>query len=117
MTIKQSVLQKLDLQLKAEKAQLEQELNRIAVPTGTPGEYETRFEDFGREEGDSAAETEQYVDNMAIENTLEQKLQDVIEALDRISKGSYGKCALCGEDIVLDRLHAYPSAKICMKHD
>ncbi|MDD5083880.1 MAG: TraR/DksA C4-type zinc finger protein [Candidatus Moranbacteria bacterium] len=117
MAIEQSVLQELKTQLEANKLTLEQELGRIANPTGTPGEYETRFEDFGREEGDSETETEQYVDNIAVENTLEQKLQDIIEALERMEAGTYGKCEVCGADIALDRLQAYPSAKICMNHN
>lgn len=116
MAIEQTVLQELKAKLEVEKARLESELSRIANPTGTPGEYETRFEDIGREEGDSETETEQYIDNIAVESTLEQKLQDVIEALGRVEDGSYGKCAECGEDISLDRLRVYPSAKICMNH-
>ena len=117
MTIEQTVLQELRTQLDSEKLRLEQELARIANPTGTPGEYETRFEDIGREDGDSETETEQYIDNIAVENTLEQKLQDVIEALDRMEDGSYGKCVECGDAVAIDRLRAYPSAKICMNHN
>lgn len=117
MTIESSVLQELTLKLEAEKVQLEKELGRIANPTSTPGEYTTRFEDLGREEGDSETETEQYIDNVAVESTLEQKLQDVIEALERVKDGSYGKCAECGEDISIDRLQAYPSARVCMNHN
>lgn len=116
MAIEQSVLHELTIQLETEKLQLEQELNRIATPTGTPGEYETRFEDLGREEGDSLTETEQYIDNVAVENTLEQKLQDVLDALSHIEAGSYGICTECGSEIALDRLRVYPSAKVCMNH-
>lgn len=116
MAIEQATLLELKSQLESEKLRLEQELARIANPTGTPGEYETRFEDIGREEGDSETETEQYIDNIAVENTLEQKLQDVIEALGRIENGAYGKCVECGEEIAIERLKAYPSAKICMNH-
>jgi DnaK suppressor protein len=117
MAIEQSVIKELTAQLEAEKIQLEKELNKIATPTGTPGEYETRFEDLGREEGDSETETEQYVDNIAIESTLEQKLQDVMGALSRIEAGSYGQCMKCGQDIALERLRVYPSAKLCMNHN
>lgn len=117
MSIKQSEIQELTVLLEAEKLHLEKEISRIAVPTDTSGEYKTRFEDFGREDGDSETETEQYIDNMAVENTLEQKLQDVTDALVRVRDGVYGKCTQCGEEIPLDRLRAYPSAKICMNHN
>jgi RNA polymerase-binding transcription factor DksA len=116
MVIEREVLQELKEQLLQEKLHLEGELTRIATPTGTPGEYETRFEDIGREDGDSETETEQYVDNIAVENTLEQKLQDVTDALNRMEMEKYGKCEICGEDIAIDRLYAYPSARICMNH-
>lgn len=116
MAINQETIQEIREKLLAEKLQLEEEIGRIATPTGTPGEYETRFEDLGREEGDSIVETEQYVDNIAVENTLTQKLQDIIEALQRIDGETYGKCTVCGEYIALERLQVYPSAKTCVHH-
>ena len=117
MAIEQSVITELALKLEEEKLKLETELGRIANPTGVPGEYETRFEDLGREDGDSETETEQYVDNIAIESTLEDKLHDVADALEKIKTGVYGKCEKCGVDISIERLSVYPSARICMNHN
>lgn len=117
MAIEQTMIDELTSKLEAEKAKLETELGKIADPTDVPGEYETRFEDLGREDGDSETETEQYVDNMAVESTLEDKLRDVTDALDKIKAGTYGKCEKCGVDISIERLTAYPSARICMNHN
>ncbi len=116
MALEQTQLQELQAQLENKKVQLEQELNRIATPTGTPGEYKTRFEDFGREDGDSESETQQYVDTIGVEDTLEQQLAAVTDALMRIQDGSYGKCGKCGMDIDPERLRAYPAAKMCIQH-
>lgn len=117
MAIEQSIIDAVTLKLESEKVKLETELSKIADPTGVPGEYETRFEDLGREDGDSETETEQYVDNIAVESTLEDKLHDVTDALEKIKAGAYGKCEKCGADISIERLSVYPSARICMNHN
>ncbi|MFZ5425960.1 MAG: TraR/DksA family transcriptional regulator [Thermodesulfobacteriota bacterium] len=41
-------------------------------------------------------------------------LEDIREALARIEAGEYGICEECGEDISLARLHAQPSATLCV---
>jgi RNA polymerase-binding transcription factor DksA len=45
---------------------------------------------------------------------LEQRLRDVIDAQDRLSEGSYGRCAECGTEIEPDRLIADPAASFCL---
>lgn len=44
-----------------------------------------------------------------------QLLIDIEDALERITKGSYGKCERCGCPIPLERLKALPFAKTCVK--
>ena len=41
------------------------------------------------------------------------ELQAVLDALQRLDQGSYGRCADCGEAIAVERLYAQPSAKRC----
>jgi RNA polymerase-binding protein DksA len=41
------------------------------------------------------------------------ELADIEAALERMRGGTYGECVDCGEDIVLARLEAYPTAKRC----
>jgi RNA polymerase-binding transcription factor DksA len=45
---------------------------------------------------------------------IESRLVDVDEALDRLQKGTYGRCLDCGELIDRARLHALPTAKRCL---
>ncbi|MHB8743197.1 MAG: TraR/DksA family transcriptional regulator [Sulfuricaulis sp.] len=43
-----------------------------------------------------------------------EEIQDVEAALDRIQHAAYGTCVDCHEEIVYERLEAYPTAKRCI---
>ena len=45
---------------------------------------------------------------------LVKYLHEVKQALNRIKKGTYGKCINCGKPIPLNRLKAFPAAKYCI---
>lgn len=111
----QKVLAELKEALLKEKAELEENLSRIAKPVDNKGDYKTSFEDIGTDREDNTTEVEQYADTLPVEITLEKKLQDIIEALEKMEKGTYGVCTECGEAIEIDRLRANPSAKTCIK--
>src|SRR5262245_15214334 len=68
------------------------------------------------EEGEVAENMQEFDDNRSILETLETKLSDVNEALQKIENGTYGKCDICGENIEEDRLEAEPTAKTCKVH-
>jgi DnaK suppressor protein len=55
-------------------------------------------------------------ENTGIVNQLEKQLNEVISALERIEKGTYGICEVCGKEIEEDRLLANPSSRISIKH-
>lgn len=115
MAIEQKILEELKNKLLEEKSGIESELSRFAAPTGVPGDYETRFENIGTDMDENASEVEGYADNLALENTLEKRLKDISDALDRIKKGTYGICENCNQEIDMERLRAYPAARICIK--
>ncbi|MCX6763647.1 MAG: TraR/DksA C4-type zinc finger protein [Candidatus Moranbacteria bacterium] len=99
-----------------EKENLEKSLSKIARPIDIKkGDYQTTFEDLGSAKEDNATEMEQYSDNLSVEVALEKKLQDIIAALKRIEKGTYGICENCHHEIDLERLKINPSAKTCIK--
>jgi RNA polymerase-binding transcription factor len=50
----------------------------------------------------------------AIENSEILEIHQIQEALKRISEGTYGICARCGEDIDPKRLKALPTATRCI---
>jgi RNA polymerase-binding transcription factor DksA len=43
-----------------------------------------------------------------------QTLEEISAALDRVSKGAFGKCESCGRDIPPERLQAIPYARLCI---
>jgi DnaK suppressor protein len=45
---------------------------------------------------------------------MEDTLEQIEDALERIEAGVYGKCENCGNEISLARLKALPYAKLCI---
>ena len=116
MALDNKTIRELKSALLKEKEELEKNLLRIARPVDKEeGDYETSFEDIGTDREDNASEVEQYTDNLPVEITLEKKLKDTLEALEKIEKGNYGICENCGQEISLERLTANPSARTCIK--
>ena len=108
----EKTLQELKTKLIEEKQRLETDLKIIA--TKENGEYSATFEDLGRSVEDGAEEVEEYSTKIGITDTLEKNLNEVNEALDRIENGTYGKCQNCDQEIPIERLRVYPSAKNCL---
>ena len=107
----EKLMEELKSKLITEKAQLEEELSKFASKTAE-GEYKTDFpKDVGNEQGENAIEVEEYTDKLALEQSLEVQLKDVIDALEKMEDGSYGKDEETGEDIDANRLQAYPAAR------
>ena len=107
----QKILEELKGKLVAQKAQLEGELSKFATKTAE-GEYKTDFpDDVGNEQSENAIEVEDYTDKLALEQSLETQLKDVIDALAKMDNDTYGKDEKTGEDINVDRLQAYPAAR------
>lgn len=46
---------------------------------------------------------------------LTDRLDRIVEAMARLDDGSYGTCAVCGEEIAPKRLHAIPEATTCVR--
>jgi DnaK suppressor protein len=63
---------------------------------------------------EQATDLENQVALEAIENSEIYEIYQIREALKRISEGTYGICAHCGEDIDPKRLEALPTATRCI---
>lgn len=111
MALTSATIAHLKEKLVVEKARLEEELGRFAKPTGTEGDYATRFDELGTGVDENATEVEGYVDNIAVEGTLEAELKDVNDALAKMETGKYGLCEKTNQPIPTDRLEAYPAAR------
>lgn len=66
--------------------------------------------------GDVATTTFERTRDLAIEEHLETRIEEVEAALARIDEGSYGRCEVCGKDIEPERLEARPATRYCKEH-
>jgi len=80
---------------------------------GTPGDTEN----VDVEDENSLADSfEDYEERNAVNTELEVRLNEVKAALEKIGKGGYGICRICGEEIEDARLEANPAAETCKAH-
>ena len=112
--------EKFKKRLQAEYAELESELNAIGKKdSSAPGGWDVTSNDMkvdAADDNEVADRFEQLEENTGIANKLEDQLEEVKSALDRIKKGTYGTCEVCGETIETERLEANPSARASIKH-
>ncbi|HRH25333.1 MAG TPA: TraR/DksA C4-type zinc finger protein [Parcubacteria group bacterium] len=106
--------------LEEEKKKIEGELATVAEkdpnhPTNWDPALGER-ENASADENEAADAIEDFEENMAITNSLEGRLKDVVAALEKIESGEYGVCKVCGNDIEADRLEANPAAPTCKTH-
>ncbi len=99
---------------------VEKEMSDIGrVNPSNPKDWEPVETDMSSDPSDGndvASEMESFGDNAGILARLEARFNDIKIALEKIKKGTYGKCDVGGEDIPEHRLEANPSAKTCMEH-
>ncbi len=109
-------LQKIATALSAEKSSLERELAKFSKIThDNPGDFTSNFPNFGDKEDENAAEVAEYAANLSLEDTLEKSLRDVVSALSRLEKKSYGLCKYCHKPIDQRRLLARPTSSSCVE--
>jgi DnaK suppressor protein len=79
-------------------------------------ELKTHYIDIDGDVADDEAVADTIVDtDNAIIGLHLQNMRDLSAALDRMQAGVYGDCIDCGEDIVFERLVAFPTAKRCVR--
>jgi len=115
------IIEELKEKLEREKSITEKALEKFANrDEKVKGDWDTRFPRFdGGESGDAALEkaadeVEEYSTLLPLEYNLETQLKDINSALEKIKKGTYGKCENCGKEIGEERLKIHPAAKFCM---
>ncbi|MDP4020483.1 MAG: TraR/DksA C4-type zinc finger protein [Candidatus Adlerbacteria bacterium] len=65
---------------------------------------------------EAADKQEEYVENRAINDTLEIRYNNIKRALKKIEDGTYGTCEMSNEPIEPERLEANPAARTCKAH-
>jgi len=111
------LIEELKQKLENQKKSVQDELESFAKKDDQPkGDWETKYPN--RENGnmeEEADEVQEYGNILPIEHSLELKLKNIEEALEKISKGEYGVCEKCGKGIDIERLRACPEARTCLK--
>ena len=107
--------------LEKEKTSLEEQLKKIAKKDeGLAGDWDTVFPKYNGGESGGAAlekaadEVEEYSTLLPIEHSLELRLNNIDSALEKIKKGTYGKCEKCRKEISIDRLKLSPESRFCL---
>lgn len=65
---------------------------------------------------DEATELYEREKDIALNEHIEEELNDINRALKAIENGTYGKCQVCGIEIPIDRLDAIPTTTTCINH-
>ncbi|MED3729050.1 TraR/DksA C4-type zinc finger protein [Priestia filamentosa] len=66
--------------------------------------------------GDLATEEYEREKDVALNENFRAEYEGVERALEAISKGTYGICEVCQEQIPVERLEALPTARYCVEH-
>lgn len=105
--------------LEEEKVRLEKQMSGVGQKNpAVPDDWEPVPTEKGSEADlvDQADVVVSREENTAILADLEARYDEVLAALSRIEKGTYGVCSVGGEEIEEARLRADPAASTCKVH-
>lgn len=105
--------------LEQEQQDLEIDLGKIGrVSDARPDDWEVKPAEASSFEfrDEVADQMEEMEERGATELTLEQRLNNIKRALQKITAGAYGLCEIGGEPIEPERLEANPAARTCKAH-
>lgn len=98
-------MEKYKAQLLQKKEELERRINSLA----DNADFGSDVDGF-EEETD---ETEEIGNTLAIRQSLEERLENISEALRKMDHGEYGVCESCGGKIEEEILDIDPESKLC----
>ncbi|WP_164491734.1 TraR/DksA C4-type zinc finger protein [Staphylospora marina] len=114
----QEQLNRLRRQLLEEQQEIERRLQRndhygmesaMNESVGELSGYDNHPADLGTEMFERGKD-------LALNEQDEHHLREIMDALRRMEKGTYGICQTCGAEIPFERLEAVPTAKYCVDH-
>ncbi|HOS44196.1 MAG TPA: TraR/DksA C4-type zinc finger protein [Armatimonadota bacterium] len=109
-------LRAIKKRLLAERERLEQELHEIMERTSLSSDIEqvTEMSTYDDHPADLASETFEREKDLALEGNIQDLLDKVDTALEKLEEGTYGLCDSCGVEINPNRLEALPYASLCL---
>ncbi|KNF08726.1 transcriptional regulator, TraR/DksA family [Gottschalkia purinilytica] len=78
-------------------------------------EYSSELSMYDNHPADIGTEMYMMGQNMNLRNNENMTLQKIDYAMERIEKGTYGECEICGKSIESDRLEILPYASNCIR--
>ena len=94
------------------RQQKEIEKNIKGVEEEDPAKADSLAE--SSEPGTDSYVADTHIRDMALKETLKKINTSIKIALQKIAKGTYGKCEKCGNPVGLSRLMAMPTAMLCL---
>jgi RNA polymerase-binding transcription factor DksA len=70
---------------------------------------------FDQHPGDSGTETFEMEKNVSLREQVDDELQEIEAAFQRLERGTYGSCQACGKPIGDERLEALPATRFCVE--
>jgi DnaK suppressor protein len=70
---------------------------------------------FDQHPGDSGSETFEMEKNVSLREQVDDELQEIEAAFQRLERGTYGTCQACGRPIGDERLEAMPATRFCVE--
>ncbi|WP_286923420.1 MULTISPECIES: TraR/DksA C4-type zinc finger protein [Lysinibacillus] len=104
------VMEKLKKQLEQELQEIEKRLDESERPQAT------ELSNYDNHPADNASDLTDQLTEMAIDEHRGDVAEEIKRALQAMEEGTYGKCAVCGEEIPIGRLEAMPKAVTCVEH-
>jgi len=110
-------MEKFREQLLAEQVRLEEELQEIEKRAAHVDESDraTELSSYEDHPADLASETFEREKDLAIGESVQHTLHKVINALEKLDRGTYGRCDACARTIKKARLRALPFATLCVE--
>jgi RNA polymerase-binding transcription factor DksA len=114
-------LDKFKERLEKTREELEASLKTFATKDpAVKGDWDSKYPEYNREDPnvnleEEADEVQEYMTRLPVEHSYELRLEAISKALERIKKGTYGRCSNCESKIPPKRLEAYPEADLCLK--
>ena len=94
--------------LRNERAGLQAQLKELGfADQGSGLSYDSNF-------ADSSQVTAERAEAERLATELQESLDEVEAALQRLQEGNYGLCEVCGKPIGAARLEAMPAARLCI---
>ena len=110
---------KIKEKLEKERDILLEQMHDMGKLNPETGEWEATPEERDYQESDQndmADRFEDFEERSSMMRDLGARLNNILSALKRIGRESFGKCEICKKDIEGTRMEANPAARTCKKH-